>query len=222
VPFDPLAPDGNKQPLPAALLADLASSDREVVSRAFRALVPLALDKVSQRFGLRKLRVPDTPEAEAALWSACSSFQSHCRNDEFEDAKNLEELAGHLLRIAENRAQRKHRQDKRIEDAVRRGTTRDGHGQPIAVEFTDEAPGPEETAMVNDVLAYLEDVIDVIKEEMQRSPGLARTVHAYLENMERKQEDLAAELGVNQATVSRHIAWFKDRIRQLLGADPMA
>jgi RNA polymerase sigma factor (sigma-70 family) len=200
-------PDAEEKAAPGELVLDLTTADPDALKRQFRTLIPIALQQLQEGFGLRRLRATDELEAEAVLWSACSSFLRHCRDGEFGDAKGLEELAAHLLRIACNRAQRQRRRDKQMRDAAQCGTTHDP---------ADGAPGPDQEAQANELAAYLREVIDSIKRELQGQRDALAIVQAYLEDMKRTQADIASELGISQSTVSRRLDWFNDRIRQML------
>jgi RNA polymerase sigma factor (sigma-70 family) len=206
---------GSDQALPAEPVADLAG-DSEALTRQLPALIPLALQQLQDGFGLRALRVSDPREAEAALWSACSSFQKHYRDGEFADAETPTELAAQMLRIACNRAQRRHRQDQRIAGQVRHGMTRDEEGQPLAWDPVARGLRPDEEATRNELLAYVRQAIDTIKGELRDRPHALRIVEVYLEDMNRTQEAIATELGINQSTVSRYLEKFRHRIRLML------
>jgi hypothetical protein len=195
---------------------DIATSDPEALTRLLKTLIPIALQQLQESFGLRTLRVPNELEAEAALWSACSSFQSHWRASEFEDAKSPEELAAHLLRIACNRAQRRRRQDNKIGDATRRWTTRNQEGQTVPVDPEDSSPGPVLNAFKGELAAYLRKAIDSIIEELQGRRHGSEIIQTYLKDMEQTQNAIADKVGVKQWMVSRRLSWFHDRIRQML------
>jgi DNA-directed RNA polymerase specialized sigma24 family protein len=181
-----------------------------------KPLILIALQQLQESFGLRRLRVSNEREAEAALWSACESFQRHCRAGELADAKSPEELAAHLLRIARNRAQRRRRQDNKMRDATRRWTTRNQEGQTAPLDPEDHSAGPDQEAFERELAAYLREAIDSIREELQGRRHASDIVQAYLEDMEQPQAAIASALGINQATVSRWLEWFHDRIRQML------
>jgi len=201
---------------------DATTADGHAWRSLLQTLIPIALQQLQEGFGLRALRVPDARQAEAALWSACSSFQRHSRDGEFADAAGPEELAAHLLRIAGNRAQRRRRRDGHIRDELRHGTARDSEGQPVPRDHPDDSPGPDQQVIQSELTAYLREAIDSIKEELQGRRNALEIVQAYLEDMERSQADIAAALGINQSTVSRWICWFQDRIRQMLEEGGMA
>jgi DNA-directed RNA polymerase specialized sigma24 family protein len=204
------------------LVSDLASCDDEALTGLLRSLIPIALAQLQERFGLRRLRVRDELEAQAALFSAWSSFRRHCHEGKIKEAESPEELAGQLVRIACNRAQRRRRQDEKLSAAVRRGTTRDENGQRVSVDFVDSAPGPDQEALKNELVAYIRDAIDSIKEQLRGKPRGLETIQVYLEDMEQLQKDIASKVKINQATVSRRIEWFRDRIRQMVEEDGMA
>jgi DNA-directed RNA polymerase specialized sigma24 family protein len=193
---------------------DPAASDAEGLRSCLKTLIPIALKQLQSGFGLKWLRVPNELEAEAALWSAYSSFVTHCGNGEFADAEGPEELAGHLLRIAYNRAQRRRRRDEQMRGASRRGTVRDQEGQPVPLDHADSAPGPDQEALKSELTAYLREAIDSIKEELQGKKNAPQIIQAYLEDMDQTQKAIATKLGINQATVNRWLKWFHDQIRK--------
>jgi hypothetical protein len=217
---EPPRPEGSEPVLPTEAVADLATG-AEALTRLLPTLIPLALQQLQEGFGLRALRVSDPREAEAALWSACSSFQKHYREGDFPDAANPSELAAQLLRIACNRAQRRRRQDQRIAHQTRHGKTRDEDGRSAGLDQADKGLRPDEEATRNELIAYVRQAIDTIKGELHDRPQARKIVDAYLEDMERPQAASAAELGIHQSTVSRWREWFHDRIRQMLREDRM-
>jgi DNA-directed RNA polymerase specialized sigma24 family protein len=195
------------------------SPDAEALRRSLEPLIPIALARLQEGFGLRNLRVQDELEAEAALWSAASSFHRHHQGGDFADATTPHDLAAHLLRIAYNRAQRRWRRDRQMRAATGRGTTRDSEGRKAPRDYADPTPGPVEQALEVELAAYLRQAIDSIKEELRgRRRGL-EIIQAHLEDMQKPQAEIAAALGINQSTVSRCLEWFRDRLRQMLAEE---
>jgi DNA-directed RNA polymerase specialized sigma24 family protein len=183
---------------------DLTSLDPEALREHLEVLIPLALQQLQEGFGLGRLRVRDESEAEAILWSACTSFLSHAREGDFSDATTPHELAAQLLRIAANRAQRRRRHDNRPQE------------RPATSEPADSSPGPVQSALRSELIGLVREVIESLKEELRGQQDALRIVELFLEDMDRSQEDIALRVGLRQSTVSRRLTWFRDQIQRML------
>ncbi len=190
--------------MPGEPFLDLASLDAEALRVYLRVLIPLALQQLQEGFGLGRLRVRDESEAEAILWSACTSFLSHARDGDFSDARTPQELAAQLLRIASNRCQRRRRHDNRPQE------------RPAVCESRDDSPGPAQSALRNELIAQVQEVIESLKEALRGQQDALRIVELFLEDMDRLQKDIAARVGVTQSKVSRRLTWFLDQIQRML------
>ena len=199
----------------------LEDSDAEAWRSLLYRLLPMAMQKLREAFGaydlIRRLD-GDEIATQAALWSAWTSFQSHFVNGEFKDARDLETLAVHFIRIAYNRWQRDDRRQQKLDVAVGRGTVRDTNGQRHTREFPDSYPSPDEQVAMADLAAHLDALVDKVKEEF---PGQKqRIIHLWLSGLRDgsgpRQDKIATELNINQSTVSRSLTQFFDRLRALL------
>jgi hypothetical protein len=106
-----------------------------------------------------------------------------------------------------------------MREATARGTVRNPEGESAPRDYTDVTPGPVQQALRAELIAYLRQAIDSIKEELSGRRHALAIVQAYLADMQRPQADVAAALGINQSTVSRWRDWFRDRLRQMLRED---
>jgi DNA-binding transcriptional ArsR family regulator len=196
----------------------LGRDDLEAWRRLLRLLLPLAMQTVRNRFGLIQLHAGNEASAEAALYSAWSSFQRHYHEDDFQNLRDLESLAGHLVRIAYNRWQRDRNARRKVDRAVAESVVRNASGQEALREYADPSPGPDERVVADELAEYLWQAVDLVKEGL--SPTALRAVQAYLDDLRssvpRTQSELARSLGMSQAAVSRHLNAFKDRLGGLL------
>ena len=183
----------------------------------FKNLISIALRLLQERFGLWRIRVTNELDAEASLYLACSSFDRHRSNGEFTEAETPEELAGQLVHIAHNRAQRRIRQEKRIGNETERWWPRDQEGQRTARDPQDSGPGPFEVALERELL----ETIDSIKKELDGRPRVLEIIQRCLNNMDMTQARIAVDVGVTQAMVSRKIKWFREKIRKILEESAM-
>jgi hypothetical protein len=186
-------------------------------------LVPVAMQKLRDAFAVPDLirrHNGDELAAEAALYSAWSSFQSHLGRGEIQDVKDLESLAGHFIRIAYNRWQRSHHRQRHLDDAVKHGTTRASNGERLPRDFVDSCPRPDEQVAEADLKAHVERVVDEVKNEF--SGPKQRIIERWLRGLSERhvpsQADIAKELGTSQWTVSRCLSNFLDRAWFLLEA----
>ena len=197
---------------------DRNGNELEIGLGLLRTLLPRAMAILREGFGLIQLHGGDELAAEAALWSAWSSFQKHWDQGEFENFRALDELAGHLIRLAYNRWQRERRRQRKMDRAVEEGIVQDDSGQARTRDYGDTSPGPDELLQAEELAACLWKSVDLVKGGLSARP--LRTVQVYLQDLssgrKRDQEELARELGVHQTTVSRHLDKFFDLIRHQL------
>lgn len=187
-------------------------------------LVPVAMQALRKGFGLIELHHGDEAQAEAALWSAASSFQRHFPEVEFEEIHDIDELAGHLARIAYNRWQRRDRRQKKITRAAALGESQLFNQESTIQNLADPSPTPSEDVEAKEVSENLWAAVDqAIRELGERE---RRTVTAWVNELyaERKStfKRLGDQLGVSQPSVSRHVSKFLERLRELLEEDASA
>jgi DNA-directed RNA polymerase specialized sigma24 family protein len=223
------------------LIEGLAADDELAWGRLWPSLLPAAMQLVSAALGSeaetshlrgqvealdwsdRADDAPPTHNANAALWSACSSFRRHFCKGEMQDARDLEQLACQLIRIAYNRWQRQRRRAVRLRREVARGGGRPDLRASALDGVQDGAAGPSMEAELSELR---ESVRNVVKEVFEGLKELYRRIVAlYLNGLESGadktalQRKIARAVGCSQATVSRVIKLFHNEVRRRLKSD---
>jgi hypothetical protein len=183
------------------LLRRLLPQVRELLERHLAADdQPLAVRQTE-----KDTKVGEKPldRAEAAVWLAWSSFRRRYLTGEFADARNLTELAVHLIQIAYNR---------RLKDSR--------HGIRLPPEAVRDGKGTEEEAVARDLDAYIRKVVDEVCEGLSAPHRQMIRGCLALDGEEGPvQQAVARAVGCHQSTVSRVLTRFRDRIRLRMGED---
>ncbi|MCA9262198.1 MAG: hypothetical protein KDA60_00055 [Planctomycetales bacterium] len=184
----------------------LRANDAATWRRLLFDLLPLAIEALRQGFGLPAS--DDANNTEAALISAWSSFQRHFLNERrFEDARDLETLTAHFVRITYNRSQRRKRRAAKLLNAP-------------AFDVSDPTLRPDDAVAHSDFLAYFRVILDEEVRALSSNPTRFKVVRNWLASeMRSSQAELAREAGIHQATVSRYLDDFKERISRRLLED---
>jgi hypothetical protein len=213
---DATSTPGEGDPLPASFLQKLQTGDSGAWQSLFAKLLPVTKEKIRHKF---QLGTTDALDVQAALWSACTSFQRNFLDGELGDPVTLEDLAGQFVRIASNRWQRKKYNNRKWIKELRNANVRNEQGEWMPFNPPDSSPVPETEVIARELSAYIDEVIHQVleDEEITSNPRKLEALRVYVADPSRRQVDIAELVKGTQSGVSRWIANFNERIRSMLG-----
>ena len=180
-----------------------SAQDPEDFNRLFfDELLPLAARMLLRLFRAFGRPVKDLREAESALLDALSSLRRRDKQGDFQGLTSAHALAYQCARVSYNRWRRK----KRSESKETTGTDLDFASVPAREAL------PDEQVIREEYRGRLETTLVRVLEDLKAAnPGYAKIVSWYLEHeTDITQSEIARDLSVSQATVSRALSLFHD------------